>query len=183
MAIFEEYLICSLHSTTSIKIDIKKYVYILIFMRNYNSNLPKTTDYTAECACLNFRKASRFITNLYDEYLRPVGLRATQLSLLMALEQAGSVTITTLAELLLMDRTTLPRDLKPLERNGWVSITPGKDRRKRFIALTPDGQQLLNTALPLWEQAQVRVQEYMGEDRYRGLLGQLSDIVKLNRQN
>ncbi|MEW9673960.1 hypothetical protein [Ammoniphilus sp. 3BR4] len=52
-----------------------------------------------------------------------------------------------------MDRTTLPRDLKPLERQGWVSITEGEDRRKRFIALTPDGRDLLKSALPLWEQA------------------------------
>ncbi len=153
-------------------------------MREHNStsSFSGTTDYTADCACLNFRKASRFITSLYDEYLRPVGLRATQLSLLMALEQTGSVTITSLAEVLLMDRTTLPRDLKPLERKGWVSITEGKDRRKRFIDLTPEGRDLLNRALPLWEQAQIRIQDYMGEDRYTGLLGQLSDIVKLNRQ-
>ncbi|TKJ86251.1 MarR family transcriptional regulator [Paenibacillus sp. PK4536] len=147
------------------------------------SDFPEKIDYTTMCACLNFRKASRFITSLYDEYLRPVGIRATQLSLLMALEQTGSVTITSLAEVLLMDRTTLPRDLKPLERNGWVSITEGKDRRKRFIALTPEGKELLDRALPLWEQAQTRVQDYMGETRYTGLLGQLSDIVKLNREN
>jgi DNA-binding MarR family transcriptional regulator len=138
--------------------------------------------YAAECACLKLRKASRFITSLYDEYLRPVGLRATQLSVLMALEQAGSVTITSLSEILLMDRTTLPRDLKPLERVGWVSITEGEDRRKRFIALTPDGRDLLNRALPLWEQAQIRVRDYMGDDSYKSLLVQLSDIVKLNRR-
>lgn len=144
-----------------------------------NSDFLEKTDYTTMCACLNFRKASRFITSLYDEYLRPVGVRATQLSVLMALEQTGSVTITSLAEVLLMDRTTLPRDLKPLERNGWISITEGKDRRKRFIDLTPEGKELLARALPLWEQAQARVRDHMGENGYTGLLGQLSDIVKL----
>jgi len=151
--------------------------------QNSTSDFSETTDYAAECASLNLRKASRFITSLYDEYLRPVGLRSTQLSLLMALEQAGSVTITSLSEILLMDRTTLPRDLKPLERQGWVSIKEGEDRRKRFIALTPDGRDLLKRALPLWEQAQIRIRDYMGDDRYKGLLGQLSDIVKLNRQD
>lgn len=154
-------------------------------MREHNStsDFSGTTDYTTECACLNLRKASRFITSLYDEYLRPVGLRATQLSVLMALEQAGSVTITSLSEILLMDRTTLPRDLKPLERQGWVSITEGEDRRKRFIALTPEGRELLKRTLPLWEQAQIRIRDYMGDDPYKGLLGQLSDIVKLNRRD
>ena len=116
-------------------------------------------------------------------YLRPVGLRATQLSILMALEQSGSVTITSLSEILLMDRTTLPRDLKPLERQGWVSITEGEDRRKRFIALTPEGRDLLKRTLPLWEQAQIRIRDYMGDDRYKGLLGQLTDVVKLNRRD
>jgi DNA-binding MarR family transcriptional regulator len=105
------------------------------------------------------------------------------LSVLMALEQAGSVTITSLSEILLMDRTTLPRDLKPLERQGWVSITEGEDRRKRFIALTPEGRDLLKRTLPLWEQAQIRIRDYMGDDPYKGLLGQLSDIVKLNRRD
>jgi DNA-binding MarR family transcriptional regulator len=153
-------------------------------MREHNSTSDFSgTTYAAECACLNVRKASRFITSLYDEYLKPVGLRATQLSLLMVLEQAGSVTITSLSELLLMDRTTLPRDLKPLERQGWVSIAEGEDRRKRFITLTPDGRDLLKRALPLWEQAQIRIRDYMGDDRYKGLLGQLSDVVKLNRRD
>lgn len=132
---------------------------------------------------MNLRKASRFITSLYDEYLRPVGLRANQLSILMALEQAGSVTITSLSEILLMDRTTLPRDLKPLERQGWVSITEGEDRRKRFIALTPDGRDLLKRALPLWEQAQIRIQDYMGDDSYKGLLDRLTDVIKLHRRD
>ncbi|MGW9528549.1 MarR family winged helix-turn-helix transcriptional regulator [Paenibacillus terrae] len=129
------------------------------------------------------KKASRFITSLYDEYLRPIGLRSTQLSLLMALEQAGTVTITRLSQILLMDRTTLQRDLKPLERQGWVSITEGEDRRKRLIALTPEGRNLLKRALPLWEQAQIRIRDYMGDERYINLLGQLSDIVRLNRQD
>ncbi len=151
--------------------------------QNSNADFSRTTDYAAECACLNIRKASRFITSLYDEYLRPVGLRATQLSLLIALEQGGSVTITSLSKFFQMDRTTLSRDLKPLERQGWVLITEGEDRRKRFITLTPDGQDLLKRALPLWEQAQIRIRDYMGEDRYKGLLGQLSDILKLNRRD
>ncbi len=161
-----------------------KCVYTLIIMREQHSTaeFTETTDFTKECACLNVRKASRFITSLYDDYLRPVGLRATQLSLLMALEQAGSVTITALSEMLLMDRTTLPRDLKPLEREGWVTITEGEDRRKRFIALTDEGRNLLERALPLWEQAQIRIRDYMGDERYIGLLVQLSAIVKMNRK-
>jgi DNA-binding MarR family transcriptional regulator len=81
-----------------------------------------------------------------------------------------------------LDRTTLTRDLKLLERQGLVSIAEGEDRRRRYIALTPEGRVMLLSAIPLWEQAQTRVRMNMGDDRYEALLGNLSDVVKLNRK-
>ncbi|WP_233531064.1 MarR family winged helix-turn-helix transcriptional regulator [Paenibacillus alkalitolerans] len=161
---------------------IPNYVHILVIMNNHSMEpLSGTVNYAAECTCLNLRKATRYITGLYDECLRPVGLRATQLPVLMALAQAGSVTISRLSEILLMDRTTLTRDLKPLERQKLVSITTGEDRRRRYISLTPAGEDLLASALPLWEQAQSRVRSCIGEDREKALLVQLSELVKLVR--
>ncbi|SEC04605.1 transcriptional regulator, MarR family [Paenibacillus sp. GP183] len=142
----------------------------------------ETPDYAATCACFNLRKASRVITSLYDDYMRPAGLRSTQVMLLMALEKAGPVTVMRLSDFLLLDRTTLTRDLKLLERQGLVSITEGEDRRRRYIALTPEGRVMLSSALPLWEQAQTHVRMNMGDDRYEALLGNLSDVVKLNRK-
>jgi DNA-binding MarR family transcriptional regulator len=160
-----------------------RYVYILLIMKNKPSTkqITGTTDYAVECACLNLRMASRFITSLYDEYLRPVRLRVTQFSVLTALEQAGSISITNLSAILLMDRTTLTRDLKPLERQGLVSVSEGDDRRKRNITLSSKGRELLTRALPLWDQAQTHIRTHMGDDRYTALLGQLSEIVKLPR--
>jgi DNA-binding MarR family transcriptional regulator len=149
---------------------------------NFLQNSVETPDYAAACACFNLRKASRVITSLYDDYMRPSGLRSTQVMLLVALKKAGPVTVMRLSDFLLMDRTTLTRDLRLLEQKGLVSITEGEDRRRRYIALTPEGRVLLSSALPLWEQAQTRVRMNMGDDRYEALLGNLSDVVKLNRK-
>jgi DNA-binding MarR family transcriptional regulator len=149
---------------------------------NLSQNSVETPDYAAACACFNLRKASRVITSLYDDYMRPAGLRSTQVMLLMALEKTGSVTVMRLSDFLLLDRTTLTRDLKLLERQGLVSIAEGEDRRRRYIALTPEGRVILLSAIPLWEQAQTRVRMNMGDDRYEALLGNLSDVVKLNRK-
>ncbi len=81
------------------------------------------------CACLNVRKAARAVTQLYDEVLQPSGLRATQFNLLVAIALAGEAPVTRLADALVMDRTTLTRNLKPLESQGLITIEAGTDRR------------------------------------------------------
>jgi DNA-binding MarR family transcriptional regulator len=141
----------------------------------------ETTDFASVCACFNLRKATRVITNLYDEYLRPVELSITQLTLLIALEQAKKISVTRLSKILLMDRTTLARDLKPLERRDLVSIAEGEDRRVRLIALTSLGQKVLTQALPLWKVAQTHIVSHLGDEQFQLLLGQLSDIEKIKR--
>jgi DNA-binding MarR family transcriptional regulator len=132
------------------------------------------------CACLNFRKASRAITQFYDAALRPSGLRVTQYTPLVAVALAGSPTITQLAEKLVMDRTTLTRDLKLLERRGLVEIAPGADdRRTRVVRITEAGRQTLAEAVPLWEQAQHAVIEGLSQERWASMLTDLRDAVSL----
>src|SRR4051812_38930012 len=89
------------------------------------------------CTCFNLRKAARAVTQLYDEVMRPTGLRATQFSLLSVVWIAGRISITALAEAAVMDRTTLKRNLELLERAGLVRIQPGEDARVREVSLTP----------------------------------------------
>ena len=134
------------------------------------------------CACFNLRKASRRVTQLYDEILQPSGLLATQFTLLVAIALAGSVTITHLAEELVMDRTTLTRNLKPLERQGLIEIAPGQDQRTRVVTLTASGREALVKAIPLWEQAQASVVEGLGQNRWSTLLSNLSDTVLLTHK-
>lgn len=124
----------------------------------------------ASCACNNLRRATRVITNLYDAAVQPTGLLATQCPLLVALSLLGPQTINVMAERLVMDRTTLSRNLKPLEERGFVIVMPGEDKRTKVVTLTEAGQQVLEQALPLWEQAQAQVLAHLGEERFTALL-------------
>jgi DNA-binding MarR family transcriptional regulator len=129
--------------------------------------------------CANLRKASRAVTQLYDESLQPAGLRATQYTLLVALSLASSISITDLAQKMVMDRTTLTRNLTLLEHQGLVTIAPGTDQRTRMVTLTNQGREALAKALPLWEQAQTRVVSKLGRERWIAMLSDLSDVVSL----
>ena len=133
------------------------------------------------CACFHLRKAARAITQLYDDTLRSAGLRTTQFTLLNAIRIAGPVTVRRLAMMVVMDRTTLARDLRPLERQGLVSIESGEDRRERKVNLTARGIQMISRALPLWEKAQAQVAKGLGQERLQRLLGDLTAAVALTR--
>jgi DNA-binding MarR family transcriptional regulator len=134
------------------------------------------------CACFKVRKAARAITKLYEEVLRPSGLRATQFSLLMATRVMGPVTVVKLAQVMVMDRTTLTRNLQILEKRGLIMIKPGEDRREREVNLTATGMEVLTKAIPLWEEAQQRVQKGLGEERLQNLLGDLSEMISMARK-
>lgn len=134
------------------------------------------------CAVFNLRKAARAVTQRYEEIMKPSGLLPTQFTLLMAICALGPVTISRLAEALLMDRTTLTRNLKPLERDGLLEVMPGKDQRSREARLTEQGRRQLEQALPLWRQAQNRMRRAFGAKRLEGLLGDLTDIATVARQ-
>ena len=135
----------------------------------------------ATCACFNLRKASRVVTQHFDEVLKPSGLLVTQFTILAAVAIIKSATINELAEMLVMDRTTLNRNLKPLEREGWLKSEPGRDQRTRVITLTPYGETILAKALPLWKQAQSTVEEALGQQRWSELLTHLIETTTLIR--
>jgi DNA-binding MarR family transcriptional regulator len=134
------------------------------------------------CACFKVRKAARAITKLYEEVLRPSGLRATQFSMLMVTRVMGPVTVVKLAQVMVMDRTTLTRNLQILEKRGLIMIKPGEDRREREVNLTAEGMEVLTKAIPLWEEAQERVQKGLGEERLQNLLGDLSEMISMARK-
>jgi DNA-binding MarR family transcriptional regulator len=114
---------------------------------------------------------------MYDEFLRPSGLRATQFSLLMLIRGLGPIRITDLAEEAVMDRTTLKRNIELLEREGLVRIQPGSDARVREVSLTAAAAERLAEALPLWHRAQAHVTRELGRGRAARLLADLSATV------
>lgn len=135
------------------------------------------------CVCFNLRKAARAITQLYDDVLRPTGLRTTQFSLLVATNLLGPMTVTSLAERGVMDRTTLTRNIKPLEKLGFIKVAPGSDQRKRIVSITRKGQDALVKALPLWKKAQAHVVKGLGQKRWNSILENLSEMVSLTQNN
>ncbi len=130
------------------------------------------------CVCLNLRAAARAMTRAYDKALRPVGLKVTQFTILAAIHRVGSaVPIGSLAKTLSMDRTTLTRNLRPLEKLGLVDILPEGYRRARGMVLTEQGREVLEQAIPLWRQAQTTTVNRIGDDRWAALRGELTAVV------
>lgn len=131
----------------------------------------------SNCACFNLRRATRAITQVYDRTLAPSGLRATQLSLLVALTKTGGIPFTRLAAMLGMDRTTLTRNVTPLQRDGLVTQRHGSDRRVKLLTITPRGSRTLAAAIPLWEAAQVQVISGIGAGRWADVRRELQQIT------
>jgi DNA-binding MarR family transcriptional regulator len=116
------------------------------------------------CNCLSLRQAARRVTQLYDQALAPLGLRATQYSLLMQIERRGPIALNPLAEAMVMDRATMGHNVRPLEARGLVRLEVGKDRRSREVSVTQTGRDLLVEARPLWRRAQRAFEQEIGRE-------------------
>jgi DNA-binding MarR family transcriptional regulator len=145
----------------------------------HQPNAAQLAEIEESCACLNVRKAARAITQLFDEVLQPTGLRSTQFPLLVVVARLREAPVTQLAEELVMDRTTLARNLKPLESQGLLTIEAGTDRRRHLVRLTERGRQALARALPYWEQAQHQVVTRLGHEQWHALRDSLQATMTL----
>ncbi len=138
----------------------------------------KAEQMSQQCAVRGIRRVERAMTQLYDEALRPSGLRATQLSLLTAVRRSQPVAVKRLAAGMGMDRTTLTRNLRLLERDGLVRVVPDPtDRRSKTIELTAAGDKRLVKAYPLWKEAQHRLSAVLGPKRPRALVSELTAVA------
>jgi DNA-binding MarR family transcriptional regulator len=118
------------------------------------------------CACATARQVSRLLTQMYDGKLRASGVEAPQFGLLAALERAGACTQATLGRMFAMDKTTVSRNLKVLERNGWVETAVGTDRRQRQLRLMKTGLDRLAAAKPEWAKAQEQLRAGMSQEQW-----------------
>jgi DNA-binding MarR family transcriptional regulator len=126
--------------------------------------------YQLPCTCANLRRADRVVSQLYDDALRPSGLRITQFTLLQALTLAPKISQKQLAELLAIDSTTLTRTLAPLRKKGWLRSVSGADRRELQLSLTAAGTQQYKRALPYWRTAQKDLQRALGTENWNRLI-------------
>ena len=134
--------------------------------------------YVESCACHKVRMAARAVTRAYDDALRPVGLRATQLTVLVAVGKDISISITALAKLMEMDRTTLTRNLRPLEKQGLIAVGPEGWRRSRMLEVTKKGQSRLREALPYWERVQATLRRKLGDQKWDGVHDSLDQLIR-----
>ncbi|MFG1461603.1 MarR family winged helix-turn-helix transcriptional regulator [Xanthobacter sp. DSM 24535] len=130
------------------------------------------------CNGTALRKATRRVSQLYDCVLAPIGLKATQRSLLVHIARAGTPTMGELSATLVLDRSALGHNLRPLERDGLVElVADGKDRRSRRVVLTPLGRAKLDASMVLWGQAQARFEAVFGEAEAATLRAALERIA------
>jgi DNA-binding MarR family transcriptional regulator len=137
---------------------------------------------STDCVGFTLRRTVRAMSQFYDGILAPSGLRATQVNLLVALGRTGPVRSARLAEVLGMDKTTLSRNLAPLQRARLIELHAGEDRRMRFVALTAKGIAALGHAIPLWQDAQRRATEAVGPERWIGIREDLNRLTTFAKE-
>ena len=127
-----------------------------------------------ECIAVRLRMLNRVITNIYDNALRPLDLKVSQMNILVAAAQMGSVRPLDVCEYLHLDVSTLSRNVDRMKARGWLEVVPDKDGRAQPFRLTPQGRKLLETAVPAWRGAQQQVKQVLGN----GFVAQLNQATK-----
>jgi DNA-binding MarR family transcriptional regulator len=133
---------------------------------------------TGYCASLNFRRTSRMVTRMYDIAMQESGVRSTQFALLVGIAKLQPVTMGALAQILMLDRSTLTRSLRLLEKERMIEISKRAAMRQRFLKLTHSGEKALQRSLPLWRAAHARFVEAVGADYWLKLKNELELIAK-----
>jgi DNA-binding MarR family transcriptional regulator len=132
---------------------------------------------TGYCASFNFRRAARAVTRLYDLALQESGIRSTQFAILVGIAKNHPISIGTLSDILLIDRTTLARSLQLLRKEGLISISARSTMRQRFLAMTAKGEHALARSLPIWRKTQERFVEAVGTRYWLDLRSELERLA------
>src|SRR5262245_2597439 len=116
------------------------------------------------CIAVRLRLLNRVVTNLYDDALRPLGLKVGQLNILVVTAKLGLARPAQVCDILQLDPSTLSRNVKPLQANGWLEVVPDEDARTQPLRLTPQGRRMIEKAVPAWEEAQRQATELLGDE-------------------
>lgn len=146
------------------------------------SDLSLCSEIGKVCVGFNLRRAARAVSQFYDSALQDSGLRGTQFSLLVAIFEHGPVTVNDLAGGMVMDQTTVSRNLRVLQKQGYVAMVPGADRRTRAVSITGNGRKVLKNAIPSWKKAQAYMTTKLGDKGMRALLDALQVATTIARQ-
>ncbi len=116
------------------------------------------------CIAVRLRLLNRVVTNFYDDALRYLGLKVSQLNILVVTAKVGVARPAQVCEILQLDTSTLSRNVERMRAKGWLEVVPAKDAREQPFRLTPQGKRLLERAVPAWEKAQQQAGDLLGED-------------------
>lgn len=134
---------------------------------------------TGTCASFNFRRTARAVTSLYDRAFEGLGIRSTQFTILVSVAKAQPTSISTLAETLVIDRTTLTRSLRLLKKQGLLSISERSTKRQRFLQLSPAGERMLAAGLPAWRAAQEQFVRAVGGEYWTNFRNELEKLAQV----
>lgn len=133
-------------------------------------------DIMKTCACFNFRKSARIVTQIFDRALAPSGIKSTQFSLVVGTKRLQPVPMGELAESLILDQTAFSRNVRILIENGLIQVDRGDDRRHKLLRLTNKGERILSQAIPLWMMAQKQVESIYGAKGWDQLIKSLAQL-------
>lgn len=139
-------------------------------------------DECLDCMCYEFRKTARVVINFYDDALKSAELKSNQFLILVAVGFMKSTNFKTLAEFLGIDQSTLARNLVTVEKQNFVAVKPGKNRREKIITLSRKGKQKLVSTFPLWQKAQANLVEGIGADRWHKMKAEMAELVTVARE-
>ena len=133
-------------------------------MTDNQKTSPAVDAIARNCIAVRLRLLNRVVTNLYDDALRPLGLKVSQLNILVLTAKLGLAQPAQVCDILHLDTSTLSRNVERMRAKGWLEIVPGEDARTQPFRLTAQGKRLLERAVPAWEQAQHQAEELLGDD-------------------
>src|SRR5881275_3239840 len=128
---------------------------------------------TSECVAVRLRMLNRVVTNIYDDALRSLDLKVSQMNILVAAAKMGTARPADVCEHLQLDVSTLSRNVERMKARGWLEVVQGEDGRSQPFRLTPQGRKLLKAAVPAWSEAQRQVKKVLGD----AFVEQLSRVI------
>jgi DNA-binding MarR family transcriptional regulator len=134
---------------------------------------------TGSCGSFNLRRTARAVTRLYDLALQDCGIRSTQFAILVGIAKTQPTSMGALAELLVIDRTTLTRSLRLLKKDGLLTISDRSEKRQRFLSLTPRGEHVLKRSIPVWREAQQRFVAALGGEYWTHFRDELEKLARV----
>ena len=168
----------------------KRYLLWLYIQLNYESllmekpidKLSLIKSMSQHCIAARIRLLSRMVTNIYDSALSPFGVKLTQMNILVVVYLSGEIAYDPLRKRLKMEKSTASRNIERLRKKGWLDIISGKDKRRKFLKITPAGEELLGKVHEVWEEAQKKTVNLFGEEGTDVLCNIANDVWKKDKE-